>query len=210
MKIIHICPNSWGSNCYLLCCGGEAYAVDPSPSADIIIKKLNDEGLRLRGIILTHGHFDHVLSAETLHIRTGAPVMIHRADNEMLPDPEKNAFGTVFGRNRAFREADILLDDGTVLELPDGGQGCKTVEVIHTPGHTKGSICLKTERFIVTGDTLFSNGFGRIDFYGGSLSEMKQSLKRLNTLDHALIIHPGHGESTTLAFALSHIRFLNR
>lgn len=205
MKIIHICPGSWGANCYLLVSGSEAYAVDPSPSADAILKRLTAENAQLYGIILTHGHFDHVISAETLHNKTGVPVMIHECDDEMLSDPEKNAYKVFFGQDRSFRRADRLLHDGDLLPL-----GEEMIEVIHTPGHTKGCICLKSGDILVTGDTLFSDTFGRIDLYGGSLSDMKQSLLRLKKLDPALTIYPGHGESSSLGEALSNIRFLNR
>jgi glyoxylase-like metal-dependent hydrolase (beta-lactamase superfamily II) len=205
MKIIHICPSSWGANCYLLVSGDEAYAIDPSPSADAILKRLEAENARLTGIIITHGHFDHVISAETLHNKTGAPVLIHECDDEMLPDPEKNAYKTIFGQDRSFRRADRFLHDGDLLPL-----GEELIEVIHTPGHTKGCICLKSGDILVTGDTLFSETFGRIDLFGGSLSDMKQSLLRLKKLDPSLTIYPGHGESSNLGKALSNIRFLNR
>jgi glyoxylase-like metal-dependent hydrolase (beta-lactamase superfamily II) len=205
MKLIHLCPESWGANCYLLISGNEAFTVDPSPSADAVIKRLTEENARLMGILLTHGHFDHVISAEMLHSKTGAPVMIHEADNEMLPDPEKNAFRTFFGKDRSFRQADRLLRDGEILTL-----GGEEIEVIHTPGHTKGCICLKAGNILLTGDTLFADSFGRIDLFGGSLSDMKHSLLRLKSLDPGLSIYPGHGEKALLGEALSKIRFLNR
>lgn len=205
MKLVHICPGSWGSNCYLLISGGEAYVVDPSPSADAILKILNSENAKLKGIILTHGHFDHILSAETLNQRTNTPIMIHEADNDMLADSEMNAFKTFFGKDRSFRKADRLLHDSEMLPL-----GGEQIEIIHTPGHTKGCICLKTDDFLLTGDTLFGDSFGRIDLYGGSLNEMKQSLLKLKALNQSLTIYPGHGEFSTLSEALAKIRFLNR
>ncbi len=210
MKIIHISPASWGSNCYLLISnaqeyGREAYVVDPSPSAESILRALSAERAALAGIILTHGHFDHMLSAETLHDKTGAPVMIHEEDDEMLPDPEKNAFKAFFGQDRSFRRADRLLRDGDILPLGD-----EEITILHTPGHTKGCICLLAGDILITGDTLFAEGFGRIDLWGGSLSDMKQSLLRLNNLPQSITIYPGHGEVAKIADAISTIRFLNR
>ncbi|MBQ9079869.1 MAG: MBL fold metallo-hydrolase [Clostridia bacterium] len=198
MKIIHICPHSWGSNCYLLVSGGEAFVVDPSPSATAIIKMAADAGAEIRGILLTHGHFDHVISAETLHESTDAPVMIHRDDSDMLSDPEKNAYRTFFGQDRAFRPADRLLDNGELLTL-----GGEQIRVMHTPGHTRGSACFVTDNFIVTGDTLFAEGYGRVDLYGGDMNQMIASLKALAALPRELTIYPGHGASSTLDNALS-------
>ena len=203
MKIIHICPESWGANTYLLISSGEAFVVDPSPSAQTIINQA--EGTRIKAIILTHGHFDHVISAERLHQLIGAPVMIHELDNEMLPDPEKNAYRTIFGSDRSFRQADSLLHDGDILPLGD-----ETIKVLHTPGHTKGSICLLAGNILITGDTLFADNFGRIDLFGGSFNDMKHSLVFLSTLDPNLTIYPGHGESSSLGKAISHMRFLQR
>lgn len=205
MKIIRICPESWGANTYLMTARNDAFVIDPSPSAESIIKRAGAEGAHIRAIILTHGHFDHVISAGRLHDITGAPVMIHALDNEMLSDPMKNAYREVFGSDRAFREADATLRDGDILKLGD-----MRVEVLHTPGHTRGCICLYSDDILVTGDTLFTDGFGRVDFWGGSHSDMKRSLLRLNGLDHSLTIYPGHGDSSKLGAALSHIGFLNR
>lgn len=203
MKILSICPNSWCSNCYLTVSGGQAYVIDPSPSVGAITDLARTAGAVIVGIILTHGHFDHVISAEGLHKATGAPVMIHRDDAAALGDPVRNAYLSFFGEERRFAPADRLLDDGETLPLGD-----ESLTVLHTPGHTPGSICLLCPDFIITGDTLFENSFGRLDLAGGSLHSMKASLKRLNELDHTLPIYPGHNAPSTLGAALGCIRFL--
>ena len=205
MKISHICPDSWAANCYLLISGGEAYVIDPALSVDTVSERAKAEGAEIRGVILTHGHFDHILSAERISRELGVPTMIHELDSEMLVDGEKNAFKTFFHQERSFAPADRLLKDGDVLPL-----GNESVTVIHTPGHTRGCICLLADRqFLVTGDTLFADSFGRIDLYGGDLHQMKASLERLATLDPSLTIYPGHGYPTALGDALSNIRFLH-
>lgn len=204
MKLIHICPESWGSNCYLLICGKEALAVDPSPSAEAVIKHAAEQGASITGILLTHGHFDHVISAEGLHNATGAPVMIHSADADALSDPVRNAHRSFFGSDRSFRPADRLLSDGEILK-----PGGEEIRVIHTPGHTPGCACFLCDGFLITGDTLFADGFGRLDLPGGSLHDMKSSLERLTSLDPRLTIYPGHGASSNLGEALSKIRFLH-
>ena len=205
MKISHICPGSWAANCYLLISGGEAYVIDPCISTDAVVKRAESNGAKIRGVIMTHGHFDHILTAENIGRELGVPTMIHEFDAEMLDDGEKNAFKTFFNQERKFAPADKLLKDGDTLTLGD-----ELITVLHTPGHTKGCICLLcTDSFLVTGDTLFSNSFGRIDLYGGDLHQMKASLETLATLDPSLPIYPGHGEPSTLGEALSQIRFLH-
>ena len=205
MKISHICPDSWAANCYLLISGGEAYVIDPAISVDTVKSIAETEGVNIRGVILTHGHFDHILSAERISRELGVPTMIHELDAEMLADGEKNAFKTFFHQERAFAPADRLLTDGDILPL-----GNESVTVIHTPGHTKGCICLLADRqFLVTGDTVFADSFGRIDLYGGDLHQMKASLEHLAALDPSLTIYPGHGYPAALGDALSKIRFLH-
>ncbi len=198
MKLVHICPASWGSNCYLLCADGEAFVIDPSPSADAILRHAQQAKVSIKAILLTHGHFDHVLSAGTLHQRTGAPIMIHEADAEMLADGHKNAYAAFFGQDRAFAPADGLLRDGQILTL-----GQETVKLISTPGHSKGSCCFLADDLIVTGDTLFAQGYGRTDLWGGDMRELVGSLGKLSALPHGLTIYPGHGESATLGQALA-------
>lgn len=206
MKILRIRPDSWESNCYLAISGDEAYVIDPGVSVEAIQSTVREAGVRVIGIILTHGHFDHVISAAELSRATGAPVMIHRDDAAALSDPQRNAYLSFFGTPRLFEPADRLLEDGEQLAF--GGDRSERLHVLLTPGHTPGSICLLCDGFVITGDTLFENGFGRVDLAGGSLHCMKQSLLRLNALDHSLPIYPGHGDPSTLGNALSSIRFL--
>ncbi len=131
-------------------------------------------------------------------------MMIHAADDELLSDSGKNC-SKMFYMSCTHQCADKLLADGGVIRLGD-----EEIKIIHTPGHTKGSICLLAGGMLLTGDTLFADGFGRIDFYGGSLSEMKQSLLSLSKLDPDITIYPGHGENSSLGAVLGRIRFLNR
>lgn len=198
MKIIHICPFSWGSNCYLLVSGNEAFVIDPSPSADAIMKHADEAGASVKAILLTHGHFDHVLSADTLRQKTGAPVLIHHGDGDMLTDPAKNAHRLFFGKDRIFGAADRLLNDGEVLTL-----GNENIRVMSTPGHSPGSCCFVADKFIISGDTIFAEGYGRVDLYGGDMQTLVCSLRALATLPRALTIYPGHGDSSTLDAALS-------
>ena len=120
------------------------------------------------------------------------------SDGDMLTDPAKNAYRLFFGQDRVFRAADRLLEDGEILTL-----GAESVRVMNTPGHSIGSSCFVTDDFIVTGDTIFAEGYGRTDLYGGNMQQLVSSLRALAKLSHDLVIYPGHGDSATLGDALS-------
>lgn len=197
MKIIPICPESFASNTYALISSGHALIVDPSISVDAIKKATENENAVIEGILLTHGHFDHVLSMDELRRSENVKVYIHEKDSELLSDGRKNAFYDLFKRERAFGEADVLLSDGDTIKL-----GEESLKVIHTPGHTEGSVCYLADGFLVTGDTLFAGTIGRCDLYGGDEEKIRNSLSLLRTLPADLIIYPGHGSSCTLGYAL--------
>ena len=204
LNIQRIYPGSWGANCYLLSSAGHAILVDPSADARTLTEQLQKNGLALDAILLTHGHFDHIVSVDKLRDATGAPVCIHEQDAQMLTDAEKNAFFTFFGMHRTYRPADRLLYSGEKILLGD-----EQIQVIHTPGHSMGSVCyLCNDTFLLTGDTLFEEGIGRCDLFGGSVAELRQSLLRLRGLDQSLPIHPGHGEDAILGHALDTVAYL--
>jgi len=198
VKIENFYPGSWGSNCYLLTVGNRAAIVDPSADAATLMNALSERGVYLDMILLTHGHFDHIVSIDTLRERTDARLLIHRDDAEMLGDPHKNAFYTFFRMERSYRAADQLLRDGEVLTL-----GNETIRVLHTPGHSAGSVCyLCNNAFLITGDTLFEDTYGRCDLYGGSHALLANSLAALRRLDQNMQIYPGHGAPARLGIAL--------
>ena len=203
MKILNLCEGSWPSNCYALVSDGHALIIDPSASAKVMLEAIAAEGAVLEGILLTHGHFDHILSLDTLREKTGVPAYIHREDAIMLTDGKKNAFYEFFGKEKAYRAAEIMLSDGDKIPL-----GNETLTVFHTPGHTHGSVCYITEGNIFTGDTIFADTYGRCDLWNGDIEKMKASLKKLSTLDRSLVLHSGHGVSVTLGNALDNILYL--
>ena len=203
MKIQNLYPGSWGSNCYLLTVDAHAAVVDPSADAKTILTAVQCAGANLEFILLTHGHFDHITSVDALRDATKAPLLIHRDDAGMLTDAHKNAFYTFFRMERTYRAPDQLLDDGTELTL-----GNETICLINTPGHSQGSSCfLCNEEFLITGDTLFADSYGRYDLYGGSRELLFDSLQSLRKLPQKLPIYPGHGESAILGAALDNILF---
>ncbi len=205
LEIYNLSDGSWHSNCYALISrdsGGVAHAaiVDPSAKAQNIFAFLDSKQAKLDFIILTHGHFDHILQLDELRALTGAPAYMHKADAEMLGDGRKNAFSLFFGGELSLADADRLLDGGEMLTLGD-----EQIEVISTPGHSRGSICLLCPDFIVTGDTLFADGYGRYDLYGGDIATLRESLISLKKYPRSLRLYAGHGEESTLGSAIENL-----
>lgn len=202
MEIINLYPGSFASNCYVLISDGHAAVVDPSANAAEILSEIEKHGASLDFILLTHGHFDHILSLDELRDASAAPAYIHEADAELLPDSQKNAFSYFFGKDRTFRPAEKLLKADDVLTL-----GTVHLCTVHTPGHTRGSVsyhCPESE-VLLTGDTLFDGNYGRFDLYGGDAETLYRSLHSLRALPHSLTIYPGHGNATTLESALDQL-----
>ena len=200
MKIINVCEGSWASNCYALISGNHALVIDPSASAKAILEVLDNEGAKLDGILLTHGHFDHVLSLDTLREKTGAPAYIHCEDAIMLTDGKKNGFYELFSRERVYRAADKLMNDGDRIFLGD-----EPLTVYHTPGHTHGSVCFLADGIIFSGDTIFAETYGRCDLWNGNIEKMRASLHKLSMLDPSLTLYAGHGKVCSLGEAINNL-----
>ena len=203
MKIVPICAESFGANTYLIVSGRSALVVDPAVSVQAILSACQAEDASLEGILLTHGHFDHILSLDTLRDTLPIPAYIHEADRVMLIDGTKNAFSTFFGKERVWRPAEHGLTGGQSIPLGD-----EVITVLHTPGHTPGSVCYRCGDLLITGDTLFAEGYGRCDLWAGSLDLMRDSLTTLRFLPSNLTIYPGHGASYRLSHALDNVSYL--
>lgn len=186
------------ANCYLLVDekSGEAAVVDPGWYGDVLINALNSNNIaNLKYVLLTHGHFDHVLGTYGLQKEQGAKVVIHSLDAGHLLDPKKSLCEGNMPEPQQPVNADILVKNGDVLKLGD-----EEIRVMHTPGHTKGGVCyiLENDRVIFSGDTLFCMTAGRTDFFDGDDEQMIASLKRLIALDGDYRVLPGHNRETTL------------
>lgn len=172
MNIQRLIVGPISTNCYLAYDQGELAVIDPGEEADHILKKINEIGAKLKFIINTHYHFDHVTANDEIKQATGALVLIHSAEApfiDFIPD--------------RWLEEDDIIDIGS-MEL----------KVINTPGHTPGSICLYGNDYIFTGDTLFQGDHGRTDLAGGSAQEMSESLRRLSSIiKPKMTVYPGHG-----------------
>lgn len=177
---------------------GETAVVDPSLPEEKLIKKL--EGKNVKYILITHGHYDHIGGVNLVKEKTGAKVVIHKEDEEMLCDKNKN-----YGTDNTPIYADILVEDGTELML-----GNSEVAVLHTPGHTKGGVCyiFNNDRVMFSGDTLFRLTAGRTDLYGGDARTELMSLAKIAELDGDYKVYPGHDRETTLDFERQYNRYM--
>ena len=195
MKMKCLPTGMLSSNCYILWEGREGAVIDPGVRAADVITALEADKLELKYIILTHVHLDHIVSAEQLRRHYGAPLLVHRLDAGALGDPMRNG-SELFGLETVFGAADRVLGHGDAIPL--GGQ---KLEIIHTPGHTPGSICIKVGGMLFTGDTLFRTGIGRTDLPGGNTGDIMDSLEnRLMALDDEVLVYPGHGMQTTIGY----------
>lgn len=185
------------ANCYLLVDEktGEAAIVDPAWYVDEFKDILEKNNAKLKYILLTHGHFDHIFGVHGLREATGAKVVIHFKDAEHLTDPKKSLAEGNMPDPQIPVTADILIKEGDVLNLGD-----EEIKVMSTPGHTMGSVCyiIESDKTIISGDTLFCMTAGRTDFPDGSDEFMVESLKRLIALDGDYRVLPGHNRETTL------------
>ncbi len=196
MTIHSLSLGALGTNCYLVWSqeGGPALLVDCAGAPEEILAVVEQHGLRLHTVVLTHGHMDHTESLAQLLQHTGAQVAIHAQDAPMLRDPVLSG-AALFGYPHQEVTPQLLLEEGDTVALPDTEV---SFEVFHTPGHTPGSICLYGGDTLFSGDTLFAGSIGRMDLPGGSEEQMADSLARLAALPEATAVYPGHGPATTV------------
>lgn len=171
-----------------------AAIIDPAADCAKIERYLNRFSLSLKYILLTHGHADHIGAVNELKKKTGAMLVINNEDADMIFEPFYNESYLIFGEDYAINDyPEIVMYDKDVLNFDS-----IFIECVHTPGHTKGSCVYLCEDLMLSGDTLFCQGYGRTDLYGGDTSRLKDSLKKLYDLDKNYTVLPGHMKSTTL------------
>lgn len=194
------------TNCYFLINEDtkEVLIVDPADRAQKIIEWINSEGLKPTAILLTHGHFDHIMGVAGVKKEYNIPIYASKDEVEVLASPQINV-STMMGAYLSMK-ADKLFSDGDVLELA----GMK-LKVISTPGHTIGSVCfyMEEEKVLISGDTLFEASVGRSDFPTGSSRQLIESIKtRLFALPDDTDVFPGHGGTTSIAYEKAHNPFI--
>ena len=189
----------YDANCYIVMDEKtkDAVVLDPGGDGEMLERAIKDMAANVKGILLTHGHMDHVGGVEYLSDKLNAPFYISKIDEEYM---EKDNY--VFG---SIRNANGYLEDGNDLSF-----GSLNIKVIATPGHTKGGLCFLIEDKLFTGDTLFQGSIGRTDFIGGSFPEIINSIKtKLLPLGDEIEVYPGHGPKSSIGYEKGYNMYLN-
>ncbi len=206
MKIKTMVNGALEENCYLVVeeTSGQALVVDPGTPSPEFVSALQDMGMKeLKYILLTHGHYDHILGVAFLKEQfPDAKILISEPDAVYLTDAKYS------GANPS--EQTPVPADQTVGEGDRISFAGKEITVIATPGHTKGSLCYLLDQVMFSGDTLFFKTYGRTDFYSGNMDDMRASLYKLGSLEGDYKVFPGHGPSTSLDFERTHNRMMRK
>jgi glyoxylase-like metal-dependent hydrolase (beta-lactamase superfamily II) len=202
MKVVQVLVGQMAVYAYLVGCEktGQALIIDPAGREEKLVAEAGRQGLTIVGIVNTHGHPDHTCGNSRLKELTGAPIIIHEADSGHMVSPQAQQFAQMLGC-AGTPPADRTVTDGERLTAGEE----VSLEVIHTPGHSPGSMCLYTPGHVFTGDTLFVSGVGRTDLPGGSWAQMQSSInQRILTLPDDTVVWPGHdygpSSSSTVKF----------
>ncbi len=193
-------------NCYLIGCEQTKHAaiIDPGDEINAILAPLRENGLTLKTIFLTHGHVDHLTQLQLLQEKTGAEILIHKKDEFLLQDVRHHAM--LFGLpDPGTPKPDRFLADGDVMNI-----GNIQVDVLHTPGHSPGSVTYQIENCLIVGDLIFAGSIGRTDLPGGNFDDLMQSVRtKIFTLPDSILIYPGHGPETTVGHEKQFNPFFN-
>lgn len=191
------------TNCYLITedTGKRAFVVDPGMGPKRLIERIRERGLTIEAIVLTHAHFDHMAGVEDMRQAFGCPVYLHDEEADWLEDARKNgsARWSDVTAPLTTAPAEFALSDGQKLELIG-----HTFQVMHTPGHSPGSVSLLCDGHLISGDVLFKLSIGRTDLPGGKERDLFDSIRmKLYKLDPAVRVYPGHGPQTTIGFEMA-------
>lgn len=183
-------------NCYVVSDNtGEGVVIDPGGMASTILEYIREAKLSIKAVLNTHGHCDHIGADDAIRDATEAPLYIHKEDAPMLGDVKLN-LSAFMGFRALARPAEHLLSEGDVISF-----GQSKLEVLHTPGHSKGGVCFVGDGVVFTGDTLFAGSIGRSDFPGGSEVELIGNIKkRLLVLPDDMKVYSGHGPSSEIGW----------
>ncbi len=206
MKIKRFILSDMGVNCYLISNNSDAILIDVGFNPTIIEEYIDSNNLNLLAILLTHAHFDHIGGLEQIRSKYKAPVYVHEKEQDWLTNPALNGSETFsyFGKVTS-KPSENIIKEENILNIDDFH-----IKVIHTPGHTPGSVTYKINNWLFTGDTLFNRSIGRTDFAGGNHVQLINSIKKkIFLLTDKSIVFPGHGEQTTVGEEKKNNPFLN-
>jgi len=193
-KIHRIVVGDLRTNCYILRSNNAAIIIDPGAEPERIVRFIRDIKVKPSQIIVTHTHFDHVLGVDVVRAKLDIPFLIHRDDLSMLESMQSRVHQFMGFEVPPPPRVDSYLKDRDVLTVGD-----ETVQVLHTPGHSPGSISISGRGYVFTGDALFNQSIGRTDLPGGDLKTLIHSIRdRLFKLKDETIVYPGHGPETTI------------
>ena len=193
------------TNCYVVYDENtkNAAVIDPAGNVEKICKKLKELNLNVKYIILTHAHIDHMMAVDELKNYTKAKLVMHKDELELYKNSDWN-LAYHFKKESPLSDADVLVNDGDKIKLDS-----LDIKFIHTPGHTKGGMCILAGDSLFSGDTLFFGSVGRCDFYGGNMDELLNSIRqKLLVLGDDTKVYPGHGEETTIGYEKENNMFL--
>ena len=199
MEIKKVITNQLEENCYIVSSCGEGIIIDPGGAAEEILKAA--EGLEIKYILLTHGHFDHIMAAGELLKKMNAKLLVPKGDSEMLADCNKSC-GAMYGFYHDEIPYDRKLSEGDEITF-----GSVVLKAIETPGHSSGSMCYIGRGIMFSGDTLFRGTIGRFDYE--NKEKMVSSLKKLLALPETTVVYPGHGPATTISFEINNNPYVN-
>lgn len=198
MEVKSFSLGPYQTNCYVVSQDNQVIIIDPSAKGELIAKSI-DSDKKVLAILLTHGHFDHFGGAQYLLDHFKCPIYIHEDDVELLEDPQKNYSMEL---NMTLKNDVLILQEG-MMQI-----GPFMISILHTPGHSEGSVSFHIEDALFAGDLIFKMSIGRTDLYGGNERQMMKSLKMIKTFSENLTIYPGHGPKTTLDFEKKYNPFL--
>ena len=192
-------------NAYIVACEDtkEAVVIDPGDEAERIAHTLTSYGFTLKLMMNTHGHLDHIGAVADLAAQTSAPFLLHRADLYLIEDVASDPLYPFFPAKQPPMPTRFLADGERI------SVGSLEFQILHTPGHTPGSVCFLVEQSLFSGDTLFSGSVGRTDLPGGNTQQLLTSIReKILTLDDAVRVYPGHGRVTTVGIERAQNPFL--
>jgi len=195
MKYENIVVGALETNCYLAFCENsrKCAVIDPGADPEKIFRIIDDNDLKPVVLLNTHGHIDHIGANKAIKEKFGIPLYIHKADEKMLKSALQSGLALLLG-SKASPAPDKFFNEGDIIDI-----GESKLEVIHTPGHSPGSVSFLTDTVLFSGDTLFCGGVGRTDLPGGSWDKLVNSIrKKILTLPDETLVLPGHGPATTV------------